>query len=325
MGEKTEFSMPRRTSRLPTSLLSVAALFLLLFGCGGDDGITEPEGSSFVTFSFDGLEPMGGGLNYQAWVIYESGNTTVGFPLILFNINGDGQMVHPLNDTILSGPFHADVDAVDALGIAISLEVTNVLVQVSSFTFILSGEVVQGTVNLSAEDFFALDRDFSNAAGEYILATPTDDTPDNELSGIWFMDPVADPIEPGLALPEAPKGWIYEGWIETDDDSLSTGKFVWVNEPDSTSVYSSGLNEAPEYPGEDFVVNEPQHVDFPLDLSGATVFISIEPWNEWDVFMNDPFYLRILEAQVPADATPMTLYPMTSLASQLPSGTATIQ
>jgi len=317
--------MPRRTRSIPASVLSTATLSLLLFGCSSDGGITDPEGSSVVTLSVNGLEPIIGGLNYQAWLVHESGSNTYGFPLVLFNINGDGQMVDPVTDTVLSGPYPADVDAADATGIAISLEDSNQLLEISSFTFILSGEVVQGTANLTADDFFALNRDFSNVTGQFVLATPTDDVPDNDLNGIWFMDPISNPPQAGLVLPEAPKGWIYEGWIEVGGKPLSTGKFVLPNEADSTAFYSSGAGETLFYPGEDFLFNEPQGFDFPLDLSGASVFVSIEPWNDLDFYTEDPFFLRILEGQVPAEPTGMTLYQMTSLASQLPTGTATVQ
>jgi hypothetical protein len=46
---------------------------------------------------------------------------------------------------------------------------------------------------------------------------------------------------------------------------------------------------------------------------------------EFDTDRAAPFFLRILEGQVPAEPASQTLYPLTSLADQLPSGTATIQ
>ena len=309
--------MPRRTWTLPASFLSAAALSVLLFGCSSGGGITVPEGSSTVSLSVNGLEPMAGGLNYQAWVIHQSGSNTFGFPLVLFNMDGDGQMVDPVADTVLTGPFHAEVDAVDAVGFTTSLELTSQLVQVSSFTFILSGEFSDGTATLATDDFFALNRDFSNAAGEFILATPTDDVPDNELSGIWFMDPTGSSVEAGLDLPQAPTGWVYECWVGVNGQAVSTGRFEWPNEADSTEFYGSGVsNDRPLFPGEDFLFNAPQGVDFPLDLAGASVFITIEPWHEFDVYPEDPFFLRILEGQVPGDPATQTVYGMTSLASQ---------
>ncbi len=45
--------MPSRTWTLPASILSAAALSLLLIGCGSEGGITLPDGSSTVTLSFN--------------------------------------------------------------------------------------------------------------------------------------------------------------------------------------------------------------------------------------------------------------------------------
>lgn len=311
---------------LTVPLYTTVGLSLFLSGCDTGNEVTTPEGSSTVTLSVDGLEPIGGGLNYQAWLVHGSGGNTFGFPLVVFNMNGNGQMVDPVADTVLTGPYHADVDAADAQGLAISLELSDVLLEVSSFSFVLSGEFIQGTADMSADDFFALNRDFSNAAGKFTLATPTDDVPDNELHGLWFMDPTTNPTEAGLDLPQVPNGWIYEGWADVGGHAISTGRFVSGLEADSTDFYSSGVsNDRPVFPGEDFLFNAPQGFDFPLDLSEASVFVTIEPWHDYDVYPEEPFFLRILEGQVPANPATLTLYQMTSLASQLPTGTATIQ
>jgi hypothetical protein len=315
--------MQRRTLAFPIFLLSVSYAVLLLQGCGGGDKITDIEGSSTVSITVTGLEPITGGLNYQAWAVSQSGSNVYGFPLVIFNVNETGQMVDPVADTVLVGPYHADLDPNEVIGVAVSLEISDHLLEHSSYTFILSGEMVQGTATLSAEDFFALNRDFSNAAGRYILATPTDATPDNDFTGIWFVDPTSVPAEAGLVLPEAPNGWIYEGWVDLDGKAISTGKFLLPNEADSSSFYSD-LGEVPLFPGEDFLFNPPQGFEFPLDLRGASVFITIEPWNQWDLYPEDPFFLRILEGQIPVDAAPSTPYSMNSLANQLPTGTATV-
>ena len=78
-------------------------------------------------------------------------------------------------------------------------------------------------------------------------------------------------------------------------------------------------------PGEDFLHNPPQGVAFPLDLSGASVYVTLEPWLDFDKDPAAPFFLKILEGQVPADPVSLTPYDLSSLADQLPTGTATIQ
>jgi hypothetical protein len=277
-----------------------------------------------VTLSVNGLEKIVGGLNYQAWLVVGDANAYYGFPLVLFNIDESGRMVDPSNDTILSGPYQADVKTSAVLGVAISLEVTGELLEYSSSTFIMGGELIQGTADLRADDWIALNRDLSGIAGKFVLSTPTDEDPDNELSGVWFVEPTQNGDLAGLTLPGAPGGWTYEGWVEVNGQAFSTGKFVYPNEPDSAATYS-GTSDVPLFPGEDFLFNAPTGVDFPLDLSGGLVYVTFEPAGPWDVFPNSPFFLRILEGQIPGNPVPLTAYGMTSLVGQLPSGTATVQ
>jgi len=316
--------MKKRTAMRASWVLSAAILTVLLNGCGSDGNPTSFEGNSTVTLQVNGLEPIVGGMNYQAWLVVGDENNFFGYPLLVFNIDAMGRMVHPRADTVLTGPYQADVDAGAVLGVAVSLEVTDTLLQYSSITFIMGGELVQGTADLRADDWIALNRDFSGISGEYVLSTPTDEAQDDELSGIWFVDSGTEPFGPGLNLPDAPKGWTYEGWVEVDGVPYSTGKFVSVDVPDSAATYS-GTIDAPQYPGEDFVYNAPQGSTFPLDLSGATVFISAEPQGPLDVFPSAPFFVRLLEGHVPASPAPLTVYSISSKAGQLPSGTATVQ
>lgn len=311
--------------KVPGSYI-LAGFFLAgsLAGCNGDDGITSIDGLSTITLQVNGLQPIVGGLNYQAWLVVGTSDNFWGYPLVLFNIDQEGRMVDAATDTVLSGPHQVEVDSDAVLGVAVSLEITDTLVDYSSFTFILGGEMIQGTATLTAEDWVALNRDLSGVSGRFVLSTPTDEEADNELSGVWFIDPTADPVAAGLVLPEAPRGWTYEGWVEVDGEPFSTGKFVSPNFPDSSAAYS-GTIDAHAFPGEDFLFNAPQGATFPLDLAGATVFITMEPAEIWDVFPRAPFFLKILEGQVPGDPVPMTPYAMTSRTSQLPSGTATVQ
>ncbi len=307
-----------------SSILTVAALPLLLLGCGDGDEATGPSGSSSITLTLNGLEPLSGGLNYQAWAVVGTEANPWGYPLVLFNIDEEGRMVDPAADTILSGPFHAGVDPGSIWGLGISLEETEDLLNYSSSTFILAGELLQGVADMSTEPWPAFDLSLAAAGGEFILATPTDSDPENELSGVWFLDPSADPATPTLNLPEAPIGWEYEAWVVLDDQPLSIGKFLDPAGPDSDNPYS-GSSAAPSLPGEDFLTGAPTGLTFPLDLSGRTVFVTLEPRGEWDVEPGSPFFLRILEGEVPAEGAPKTLYSMTSRTDQLPTGTATVQ
>jgi len=53
--------------------------------------------------------------------------------------------------------------------------------------------------------------DVREVAGSFILATPTDDNPANETSGVWFLNPAGGPGQ-SLRLPQPPAGWVFEGW-----------------------------------------------------------------------------------------------------------------
>ena len=159
------------------------------------------------------------------------------------------------------------------------------------------------------------------------MGAPTSDTPAADVnSGIWFETQMATA---GLKLPQLAEGWVYEGWVVVKDNvdrllPLSTGTFTDPNASDNTSFFSgTGINKdnAPNFPGEDFLM-EPGFVDlpveFPLDLRGAAVVISIEPVN--DLESTVPFILKPLEATAPQDATESTT--MNFIKSTFPEGRA---
>jgi hypothetical protein len=124
--------MPTNSWVSPTALLTGLMLSLVLQGCDSGTKTTGFEGNSTVTLSVNGLEKIVGGLNYQAWLVVGNANAYYGYPLVLFNIDESGRMVDPTNDTILSGPYQAEVKTSAVIGVAISLEVTNELLEYSS-------------------------------------------------------------------------------------------------------------------------------------------------------------------------------------------------
>jgi hypothetical protein len=102
------------------------------------------------------------------------------------------------------------------------------------------------------------------------------------------------------------------------------GKFFLPNAADSTATYSGPLG-SPPFPGEDFLQAAPAGLTFPMDLSGASVLVTMEPWAGWDLERDAPFFLKLLEFDIPEGVTPETLFEMTSRVNELPTGTATIQ
>lgn len=312
---------PRRSGLL---LVLGASLVLALSGCGGDDNLLGPKGTSSVNLTLNGLEPLPDGLVYRGWVVGGEPDSYYGVPLITFNVGPEGVLVDPEADTVLAGPFRVEVHPDEILAIGVSLELSSQLSAYSSFTFLLGGDLVGGSAALSVENWLAMGASMADAQGRFILSTPTDVNPENELSGIWFMDSSGSSPAPGLSLPEAPTGWLYEGWATVDGQPVSTGKFVSPDGEDGGNPYSGPTN-APPFPGEDFLSDAPAGVTFPTDLSGGTVFVTLEPWDTWDVEPADPFFLRVLEGQVPAGAEADVPYPMANLAQGLPSGSATVQ
>jgi hypothetical protein len=312
----------RCTPLLGRVLLSV--LLPMLAACGGDGGGTSPEGETQVSLELAGLQTLPGGVNYQAWLVMGTRETFWGYPVVLFDVDGEGHPVDPVADTLLAGPFYAGVPASDALGVAISLEPSDTLRYYSSYTFVMGGDLAQGSAQLSPDHWIALDHDFSTAAGRFVLTTPTDENPEDELGGVWFMDPTDPPTVAGLGIPAAPQGWSYEGWVVLGDQTLSTGKFVMPSGADSSATFSGEVTP-PAFPGEDFLSNAPAGLTFPPDLSGAQVFVTLEPRAELDTDREAAFFLRILEGTIPADASPLTLYEMTFPAEGSPSGSAMVE
>ena len=309
--------------RLP--LLVVGLVLALLFqGCGSEGNITSLDGNSTVTFSAEGLEPLAGGLNYQLWLMAGTPDQPWGYPVVMFNIDENGDLVDPVADTVYTGPFQAGIEANAVFGVAVSLENAEVVQPYSSFSFILGGQFEGGTAPMSTSHWIAFNVFLDPATGKFILRTPTDDDPENETSGIWFMDPTTTPAEDGLHLPEAPEGWNYESWVVVGDQYLSMGKFFLPDMADSTATYSGTL-PSPTVPGEDFLTAAPAGLTFPLDLSGATVLVTMEPWAEWDLEPESPFFLRLFDFEIPAGAEAETPYDMIPRVDQLPTGTATIQ
>jgi hypothetical protein len=162
--------------------------------------------------------------------------------------------------------------------------------------------------------------DITSANGTYVLATPTDGNNTNEQSGLWFMQ---WPPAAGLELPTLPEGWIYSGWAINSNVTVPTGNFTSSEGVDNFSGYSSIIEQPYGFPGEDFLVNPPNGLTFPLNLSdGASqAMISVEP----DISIERPFFIQPLITDIPANATTQTTYDMNQNLDSIPSGTVRIE
>lgn len=133
-------------------------------------------------------------------------------------------------------------------------------------------------------------------------------------------DPDQDLVVQLSNLPTLNDGFQYEGWAVIDGTPVSTGTFTRVDAADEADEFS-GDTPGPAYPGEDFLVNAPDGLTFPTDLSEANVVISIEPDPDDSAL---PFFLKPLAHQVPANAEDHMVFDMeNNIANTLISGTAT--
>jgi len=261
--------------------------------CDKDDNVSS---TSDFTLDISGLEALGADFIYEGWLIVDGNAITTG----TFNVDAQG--------TLSETSFTVEsTDLASASTFVLTIEPSPDPDPAPSDVHILAGDFSGTSAELTIDHPAALSQDFAQSAGTYILATPTDGMDNNEKSGIWFLDPMAGPGA-GLTLPDLPAGWAYEGWAVQNGTPLSTGTFTNVSGADSFSGFS-GMQGSPPFPGEDFVANAPMGMTFPLDLSGGTAVISIEPVPDNSPA---PFLLKPLVGGIPMDAadhTPYTISP----------------
>jgi len=280
-----------------TSKIGLMALSLMVaVACSEDDDATTPDSNtSKLNLSINGLEDLGSDYRYEGWIIVDGAPVSAG----LFDVDGDGN----LSQT----SFDLDADQLSrATTYVLTIEPNPDPSPDPSSVHILAGDFNNANAPLSTSHGAAIGTDFNAATGTYILATPTDGgMMTDENSGLWWIDPAAGP-GPGLSLPTLADGWIYEGWVVINGEVLSTGTFSSASGADGAAPYS-GTAAGPPFPGEDFLVNAPNGLTFPLDLSGATAVISVEPVPDNSPA---PFTLKPLVAQVPMNAMDHTPYGM---------------
>ena len=185
----------------------------------------------------------------------------------------------------------------------------------------VAGDFSGNSASLDVGHSAALNNDFEESTGKFILATPTDDDDTNEFSGVWFLDNSSGSQATGLDLPELPEGWIYEGWAIIDGSPVTTGKFSSVTGTDDAAPYSGTANPGPAYPGEDFLLNAPAGKTFPANLAAAVISVEPVPDNSAAPFLLKPLVGPIDEN--PELHTACLLYtspsPRDGLLSRMPS------
>jgi hypothetical protein len=246
------------------------------------------------------LEPLMQGI-YEGWVMQGDAKLSFG----TFNTNEAGDIVGDLD--------LGSIAAKEGDTVAISIEPENDTDPSPSATIVLAGEIQNGRATL------AFPLDVSGFSGQYILATPSTETTDDETAGLWFT---ITGVEASLDIPVAPAGWAYEGWVVVDGTPISTGLFT---DPASADLFAgfTGPGMVPNKPGEDFISNLPNGLTGPLDLKGRTIVLSIEPFQDGvDPTGPMPSQTKPLTAMVAAGATDHFAYDLVLGLDSVPSGSA---
>ncbi len=288
--------------------LLLLALFALAFTSCKDDDETPVSTTDTLSLNLTGLEDLGSDYAYEGWIIVDGAPVTTG----VFTVDANG--------TASKTDFELDATQLEkATTFVLTIEPSPDNDPAPSDVHILAGDFSGTSADLTVGHGAALGDDFTSSTGTYILATPTDGMNNNEKSGVWWLDPTAGP-GPGLGLPTLPAGWVYEGWAVIDGTPVSTGTFTDIAAADNGASYS-GAMDGPPFPGEDFIINAPAGLTFPLDLSGRTVVISVEPSPDNSPA---PFLLKPLVAGVASDALDHTPYQMNNNAAATnPTGVVT--
>ena len=292
---------------LLVTLFALSTLFLA--ACDSDSGSDSEQ----LSLSFSNVDPLTNGFHYEGWLIIDGAPVSTG----KFNVSSSGSLVDLNGSSIGNGLFDIDADIESATTFVLTIEPSGDTDSVPSSTKYMGGAITNGSSSLSAAHGSSLGDSFLDVTGEYILATPTDGANTNETSGIWWLNPTSGSPVAGLNLPALPAGWKYEGWTVISGTPVTTGTFVSASGVDEFDGFSS-TNPGPPFPGEDFLTAAPSPLSFPVDLSGGTAVISIEPFPDSDPA---PFTLKPLVGAIPASAASGTVYAMGNNAAAFPSGT----
>ncbi|WP_255452700.1 anti-sigma factor [Aquimarina sp. RZ0] len=253
--------------------IGMIAMSLLAVSCSGDD---DGPPTAVLTMQVVGLETLTNNATYEGWIIVEGNPISTG----------------KFTSTATTQTFVVNADQLNnATSFVLSVEPPNDSDPAPSDAKLLSGNFNGTTAEVRVNSVVG---DFTSVSGKFIIASPTDMITDNEQNGIWFLDPNGGMPVAGLDLPTLPQGWKYEGWVIFNNTPVSTGTFSSLSGRDDSSPFS-GNEDAPEFPGEDFLNNAPSPLNFPADgdVRGKEVVISLEPDPDFD--QATPFFFKPLK------------------------------
>lgn len=299
-------------------LLLVALMLAGLAACGDTPteitplprAIGEVQGVLLQADNLRPLDPDTQGV-YYLWALLERNRAEL---LGSFAIDESGEIVDdngaPI-DIFRSNEFSVR----KTLRLLVTIELPGPAPESPSGMQILSGTVIDGVSNLTVP----ISRTIADASGSLRVFTPTDGPGTNEVSGFWFMNVDG---EATLRLPDTTGALVYETFIELGGQAIPLGRFERGDQEDDANQFSAEQVEAPERPGEDLLMDAPEGLTFPTDISGARVTVSLEGRSNDFVSRSQ---LIVLEAFLPAGLTANTIVPLANIANQtFPSGKAVL-
>ncbi len=291
-------------ARIGMGIALATGLVCALAGCDPDSGSGDDVGSTdtrTVQWELEGLESLGEDYVYEGWIVTDDGPISTG----RFTVDADG------NASVESFEVNAD-DADRATKFVLTIEPAVGDDPAPSATKLVGGDFDGDSAALTVADGAALGDDFTTATAQFLIETPTSEAADDYANGIWFLD--ANSGSPSLELPTLPEGWVYEGWVVTDDGPITTGRFTSATGEDSDGAGpTAGPLGFPGFPGQDFI-------DPAINLVGATVVISVEPEPDDSAA---PFLLKPLVMPAIEDVPDKGLQAMeNNAAATNPTGTA---
>lgn len=283
-------------------------------GCDTDSGSKTEAPKLRMTVNTDKLSPLKEGFTYKVWL-------KVGLEYVAsdgFNVTSNGQFTTPFGES-RDKSFVLASDVKDAELVLISVEGKTGNAVTPSSSIVLAADVTGSEVQLTTAHALALGSSLAGKSGQLTIMTPSDTDAANEAYGVWFLTVSNGVMSPGLTLHALNPGWIYEGWVEVGGHVYSTGTFSSTNNTDNHQPHS--FNDVPQFPGEDFLLNPPTGVTFPLNLGGAVVTITAEPVPD-DSF--EPSGIKVLSAQLPSTVQGGAVYQLSGAGAVLPTATVTI-
>lgn len=238
----------------------------------------------FVTFEGQHLMPIGDQV-YKLW-LYDRSDTS-------YTYVGD---LSPDADGSVSSTQFMNIDQVAlnaANALAVSIDNNTSLTHPQGPIIIAGDFSGQKTDTMTIAYSTAISDPLTTVSGEYDVLSPSTINQMDSVSGVWFYD--TSRIDTALlGLPVVSENWEFEAWLDFGDGIvLSMGKFKDSNQADRSNIFS-GSEPTLHYPGEDFINNLPPEISTPVDVRGKTVFVTIEPVQDFDV--DNPFFIRPLSS-----------------------------